>query len=95
MARVLDAGPTVATVFVRALLRDWTLNLHSLLEFRETKQSDTCESLVQFVFLWGWSRIVRHVEYRLYPRFDGLKLSIFDAKQWLPLRGEVSPLRSV
>ena len=26
----IDAGPTVATVFVRALLRDWTLNLHSL-----------------------------------------------------------------
>ncbi len=33
MSGVIDAGPTVATVFVRALLKDWTLNLHSLLEF--------------------------------------------------------------
>ncbi len=92
MARVLDAGPTVATVFVRALLRDWTLNLHSLLEFRETKQSDTCESLVQFVFLWGWSRIVRHVEYRLYPPFSELKLPLIEAKQWSLLRVVIAPL---
>ena len=42
----LEAGPTVATVFVRALLRDWTLNLHTSLEFVETKQSDVGGSRV-------------------------------------------------